>query len=106
MRVLDFIAILLFAWTLVALPVFLLNWFFYIYRCYAKRGSRSRLSGSNRAPMKSNRAFLIPILLLFVVSFLSVSNAREQVRYGIRSLGAGYTVSVNGDIVRNPKDIL
>ena len=30
MRVLDFIAVSLFVWTFVALPFFVLNWFFYM----------------------------------------------------------------------------
>jgi hypothetical protein len=106
MRVLDVIAISLFVWTLIALPIFLLNWFFYIYRCYAKRESLSRPTGPNKAPMKSNRAFLIPILAFFVISFLSVSTAREQVHNRINSLSPSYTVSVNGAVVQNSKDAL
>ena len=50
MRVLDFIAVSLVVWTFIALPFFLLNWFFYIYRCYAKKKSFSRPTGPNKIP--------------------------------------------------------
>jgi hypothetical protein len=106
MKVLDLTALSLFVWTLIALPFFLLNWFSYLYRCYSKRGTLSCLSGPNKPPIKSTRAFLIPILTFFVVCFLSVSNAREQVRYKINSLRPRYTLSVNGAVVQNSRDVL
>jgi hypothetical protein len=103
---LDVIAVGLFLWTLIALPVFLLNWFLYIYRCYGRKWRPSSLRSRNKAPMKSTRAFLIPIATFLAVCELSTSTARQQVRHRINSLGPGSTVSVNGAVVQNPSDVL
>ena len=106
MKVLDFIAISLVVWTLIALPFVLLNWFFYIYRRHAKGTPFSRPPTGNKPPAKSTRAFLIPIVALFTVCFLSESAARDQVRHRVNSLSPGYTVSVNGIIIQNSEDVL
>jgi hypothetical protein len=100
-------AALAFVWTFIALPVFLVNWFLYIYRRHARRTSSSGAAmRNNRFPMKSLKALLIPILVSFGVCFLSVSNAREQLSKRINSLGSGYTIAVNGEIAGSRKAIL
>jgi len=106
MKVLDLIGVSLVVWTLIALPFFLLNWFFYIYRCYSKRRGSSDLTVRNKPPLGSNRAFLSPILVFFLICFVSVSTAREQVHSRIDSLSPNYIVLVNGVVVRNSRDLL
>src|SRR5438876_2851664 len=101
MKALDIIAIALFVLTLITLSVFLLNSFFYIYRRHAKSGALPQ-----RPPVKSLKALLIPIAVLFGVCFLSVTSAREQALHSINSLSSNYTVSVNGHIAQNPKEVL
>src|SRR6266436_5979095 len=101
MKALDFIAIALFVLTLITLPIFLLNSFFYIYRRHAKSGALPK-----GPPVKSLKALLIPIAVLFGICFLSVTSAREQVLHSIDSVSANCTVSVNGRVAQNPTEVL
>jgi len=99
-------AVSLAVWILGASPVFLLNWILYIYRSYAGRWDLSGTTNRNRTPMRTTRAFLIPIAAFLGVCLLSTSRAREEVRRKISSLGPDCKVSMNGAAVQNRGEVL
>lgn len=87
-----------------ALPVFVVNWL--IYLVSKVRARRGAVAVAAKFPFKSVLFFVLPILTVFCVGFISKSYAQDEVISALNSFSSDARVLVNGESTENPFDII
>jgi hypothetical protein len=88
--------------TLVACPVFVVNWFRYMKIARALPPAEKWAN----FPVKSVAFFMIPILVTDVVALILTSSARMQVLDQLHALSGNYEVYVEGHTYRESEKII